>query len=308
MFALATIARGKGSVAALRVDQRFWPIAASARAASIAGLEGALIDLFADWPRTWPRLKRLARAIELGKVPRRIAIDAQQASVQTPLQFPRKAYCVGANYADHLEEMNAAHLIKKVPGVPPFFFMRPPSSNIVGPGKTVHIPPGCNNFDWEAEMVVVFGKGGRNIAPRDALDHIAGYTLGIDFTARDLLVAPGSFFKFNFTLGKCQDTTGPVGPTIVPKAFVDGEDLVFSLSVNGVRKQHTSTAKMIYSLAEQIAGVSRAIAIEPGDVMFTGSPAGVGMPRGERLKPGDRVSVSNDAIGAMEVVIQAPRK
>lgn len=307
MFALATIARGRSAAAAIRIDDRFWPIGLAARAAGINGLDGPLVALFDDWPRAWPRLQRLARAIGQNKVPRRLAVELRQAIVQTPLQFPRKAYCVGANYADHLEEMNAAHLINKVAGVPPFFFMRPPSSNIVGPGKTVHIPPGCNNFDWEAEMVVVFGKGGRNIAPRNALDHIAGYTLGIDFTARDLFVAPDSFFKFNFTLGKCQDTTGPVGPAIVPKAFIDGEDLVFSLAVNGVRKQHGSTAKMIYTLAEQIAGVSRAIAIEPGDVMFTGSPAGVGMPRGERLKPGDRVTVSNDAIGAMEVVIQKPR-
>jgi 2-keto-4-pentenoate hydratase/2-oxohepta-3-ene-1,7-dioic acid hydratase in catechol pathway len=289
------------------VADRYWFVGAAAREARIPGLAASLIELFAGWDSALPRLRRLARAIERGTVSRRHSVDAKLAKLQTPLQFPRKAYCVGANYRDHLEEMNAAHLIKKEPGAAPFFFLRPPSTSIVGPGKTVHIPPGCANFDWEAEMVVVFGKGGRNIRPERALDHVAGYTLGIDFTARDLLVQPEFFFKFNFALGKCQDTTSPIGPTIVPKEFVDGSDFTFSLSVNGVRKQSTSTKAMIYSLPEQIAGVSQAIRIEAGDVMFTGSPAGVGAPRGERLKPGDRIVVESAAIGAMEVVIQPPQ-
>ena len=183
-------------------------------------------------------------------------------------------------------EMKASS-IKKVRGVPPFFFLKPPSTVLSGPGPTVFMPRDCKNLDWEAEMVVVFGKGGKDITPERALEHVAGYTLGIDFTARDLFSAPDSFFKFNFVLGKCQDTLSPVGPAIVPAAFADGEDLHFSLSVNGVKKQSTSTRNMIYSLAEQIAGVSRGVRIEAGDLMFTGSPAGVGLPRGEKLAPGE---------------------
>ena len=305
MFVLATLLVSGRRVAAIRIAGRYWPVVAAARAASIAGLEGDLESYFAGWRAAFPRLKRLAAAIEAGKVHGRLAVPETKARLDTPLR-PPKIICVGANYADHLAEMKASS-IKKVRGVPPFFFLKPPSTVLSGPGPTVFMPRDCKNLDWEAEMVVVFGKGGKDIAPERALEHVAGYTLGIDFTARDLFSAPDSFFKFNFVLGKCQDTLSPVGPAIVPAAFADGDDLHFSLSVNDVQKQSSSTRYMIYSLAEQIAGVSRGVRIEAGDLMFTGSPAGVGLPRGEKLRRGDRVRVESPDIGVMEVVIQAPQ-
>lgn len=292
MFALATVALPRGhSVAALRVDgpqgPSYWPLPA-------AGLSANAMDLFHDWNKSFSLLGRFKKR---GK-----AIPEGKAKLLTPLRYPRKLFCVGANYADHLAEMNAK--IDKLPGRPPFFFMKPPSTTLVGPGKTVRIPPGCEHFDWEVEFVVVFGKGGRNIRENDAMKHVAGYSVGIDFTARDLFYREDRFFKFDFVLGKCQDTTTPVGPTVVPKQFLDGTQANFGLWVNGIRKQTGNTKDMIYSLPEQIAGVSRAVTIEPGDMMFTGSPAGVGLPRGEKLAPGDRVRIEADIIGSMEVVIQ----
>lgn len=308
MFVLASMLVSGRRVAAMRVDGgvagRYWPVAAAARAAGISGLDGELESFFAAWRTSFPRLKRVAAAIAAGKVATRLSVPEAKARLDTPLRRPPKIICVGANYADHLAEMNASS-IRKVRGVPPFFFLKPPSSVLSGPGPTVRMPRDCKILDWEAEMVVVFGEGGKDIAPAHALEHIAGYTLGIDFTARDLFSAPDSFFKFNFVLGKCQDTLSPVGPAIVPAAFADGGDLPFSLSVNGVQKQSTSTRHMIYSLAEQIAGVSRGVRIEAGDLMFTGSPAGVGLPRGEKLARGDRVRIESPVIGAMEVIIQA---
>ena len=290
MFALATVALPRGqSVAAVRIDGELWPLPA-------AGLPADAMALFADWRRSFALLQKMKRR---GK-----PIAERKAKLLTPLRYPRKLFCVGANYADHLQEMNAGHLAKKQPGVPPFFFMKPPSTTLVGPGKTVRIPPGCRNFDWEVEFVVVFGKGGRNIPEKEAMKHVAGYSVGIDFTARDLFYREESFFKFNFVLGKCQDTMSPVGPALVPRQFLDGSRVDFSLWVNGTRKQAGNTADMIYSLPEQIAGVSRAVTIEPGDMMFTGSPAGVGLPRGEKLAAGDVIRIEADAVGAMEVVIQ----
>jgi 2-keto-4-pentenoate hydratase/2-oxohepta-3-ene-1,7-dioic acid hydratase in catechol pathway len=311
-FTLGSLLARGSPVAALRLlpeagaiaaDGPWWPLAASARAAGIDGLEGSLPALFDRWQAAFPRLKRLARAIAAGEMKRSIAVPAARARLDTPLRHPRKLVCVGANYADHLAEMGASS-IRKVPGVAPFFFLKPPTTVISGPGEALRIPRGCSNLDWEAEVVVVFGKGGRDIAPEKALGHIAGYTLGIDFTARDLFHQPDSFFQFNFTLGKCADGLTPVGPAIVPAAFADGGDLPFALSVNGATKQSSSTRHMVYTLAEQIAGVSRSVRIEAGDLMFTGSPAGVGLPRGERLHPGDRVRIESDKIGAMEVLIQ----
>lgn len=313
MFALGTIAvpatdgsRRRDAVAALRIDERFWPLAACARAARLPALPLDAMALFADWSDALARLRRLAAAIEAGRVPARLAVAANKARVLAPLLYPRKCFCTGANYADHLAEMNASS-IRKVAGEPPFFFLKPPSTTLVGPGRTVFMPEGSTNFDWEVEFVVVFGRGGRHIPEGRAMDWVAGYSVGVDFTSRNQMVVPESFFKFNFTLGKCQDTMSPMGPAIVPKAFLDGTDARIALYVNGVKKQETRTRQMIYSIAEQIAGVSRFVAIEPGDVMFTGSPAGVGMPRGEKLAPGDIVRIEADAIGAMEVVIQPPR-
>ncbi len=289
MFALATIGLPRGqSVAALRIDGQYWPLPA-------AGLPANAMDLFQDWSSSLSRLEKFRQ--------RGRPIPAGKARLLTPLRYPRKVFCVGANYADHLEEMNAGHLAQKVPGAPPFFFMKPPSTTLIGPGGTVRIPEGCRSFDWEVEFVVVFGQGGKNISEKAAMRHVAGYSVGVDFTARDLLFREDSFFKFNFVLGKCQDTMSPVGPTIVPKQFLDGASANFSLWVNGERKQAGNTANMIYSLSEQIAGVSRAVTIEPGDMMFTGSPAGVGLPRGEKLAPGDVVRIEADAIGAMQVKI-----
>jgi 2-keto-4-pentenoate hydratase/2-oxohepta-3-ene-1,7-dioic acid hydratase in catechol pathway len=287
VFALATVALPRGrSVAALRVDgaqgPSYWPLNVNA------------MDLFVDWDRSFAALRNFKKR---GK-----PIAEGKAKLLTPLRYPRKLFCVGANYADHLAEMNAR--IDKVPGRPPFFFMKPPSTTLVGPGKTVRIPEGCDHFDWEVEFVVVFGKGGRDIPEKKAMQHVAGYSVGIDFTARDLFFREERFFKFDFVLGKCQDTMAPVGPALVPKQFLDGQNARFALDVNGVRKQAGNTADMIYSLPEQIAGVSRAVSIEPGDMMFTGSPAGVGLPRGEKLKPADRLRIEAEMIGSMEVVIQ----
>jgi len=294
-FAVATLGRARGrSEAALRVDGRFWPL-------SLAGLPDDAMRLFDNWPRSLRALERYAAAIRAGKIDPSRSVAASRARLLAPLRFPRKLFCVGANYADHLAEMNAS--IAKVPGRPPFFFMKPASTCIVGPGESVRIPRGCQYFDWEVEFVVVFGRGGRDIAEADAMSHVAGYSIGIDFTARDLFDQPTSFFRFNFTLGKGQDTMSPLGPVLVPAPFIDITQTWFGLSVNGVRKQWGSTGDMIYSVAEQIAGVSQSVTIEPGDVMYTGSPAGVGLPRGERLTAGDVVTIFAEGIGEMSVTI-----
>ena len=297
-FAIATLSRSRGrSQAALRIDDRFWPLA-------LAGLPDDTMRLFDDWPRSFRALERFARAVRAGQIDPAQSVARARARLLAPLRYPRKLFCVGANYADHLAEMNAS--IAKVPGRPPFFFMKPASTCIVGPGDLVRIPRGCQVFDWEVEFVVVFGRGGRDISQSDAMSHVAGYSIGIDFTARDLFDQPGSFFRFNFTLGKGQDTMSPLGPVVVPAPFIDITQTRFGLSVNGVRKQWGSTGDMIYSVAEQIAGVSQSVSIEPGDVMYTGSPAGVGLPRGERLAAGDVVTIFAEGIGEMSVTIAGP--
>jgi 2-keto-4-pentenoate hydratase/2-oxohepta-3-ene-1,7-dioic acid hydratase in catechol pathway len=305
-YTLATLREGASLAPALRVGDRYWRFADFAAGRGQPRLPADLLGVFADWPRWAPHVDRLASRAAEGLNLAGPGVAAADASLATPLLYPRKCFCVGANYQSHLDEMKASE-IRKVPGKPPFFFLKPPSTTFVGPGRTVRIPTGCDNFDWEIELAVVFGRGGRHIAERDALDHVAGYTLACDFTSRNQMFAPETFFKFDFTLGKCQDTTNPVGPAILPARFApDPRDIEFALAVNGVEKQRARAAEMIYSIPEQIAGVSRFIAIEPGDVMLTGSPAGVGWPRGEKLAAGDVVRLWGAGIGEMEVTIQPP--
>jgi 2-keto-4-pentenoate hydratase/2-oxohepta-3-ene-1,7-dioic acid hydratase in catechol pathway len=216
---------------------------------------------------------------------------------------PRKTFCVGANYADHLAEMGDP--AERQPGRAAFFFLKPATTALCGPGETVRIPRECTFFDWEVEVVAVFGTGGTDVSQRQAMSLVAGYTLGIDFTARDQFLDPGLLFKFNFSLGKCQDNTAPIGPWIVPSAYLDGNDIDFSLDVNGTRKQSSNTRHMLYGLDEQIAEISRRIRIEPGDILFTGTPAGVGFPRGENVKDGDQFTARATGIGELMVTARA---
>ncbi|WP_321794850.1 fumarylacetoacetate hydrolase family protein [Caballeronia sp. J97] len=304
-FSIASVRHGGSVYPCLQVNRRFW------RLDEIGETYGFVVPrtvagIFEQWDATLPKLKEIAQLIESGVVSSVHAWNEHDVELDLPIQYPRKVFCVGANYADHLKEMGVK--FEKAPGSFPFFFLKPATTALSGPGRSVHLPPGCRDFDWEAEVVVVFGRSGRNVSPDDAMDLVAGYTLGIDFTARDHFtsVNPQLPFRFDFSLGKCQDRSTPVGPWIVPKDFVNGDAIPFRLSVNGTIKQDASTSDMIYSLREQIAGVSRAIGIEAGDLLFTGSPAGVGAPRGESLAIGDRVKIMSDVIGDMEVVIQSP--
>lgn len=305
-YTLATLREGAALVPSLHVGDRYWRFADFVTGRGEPRLPADLLGVFNDWPRWAPHMDRLAARAAEGRNLAGPGVPAADALLVTPLAYPRKCFCVGANYQSHLDEMKASE-IRKVPGRPPFFFLKPPSTTFVGPGPTVHLPHGCENFDWEIELAVVFGRGGRHIPEARAMEHVAGYTLACDFTSRNQMFAPDTFFKFDFTLGKCQDTTNPVGPAILPAHLVpDPLRLEFALWVNGVEKQRAIAAEMIYSIAEQIAGVSRFIAIEPGDVMLTGSPAGVGWPRGEKLAVGDRVRLWGAGIGEMEVTIQPP--
>lgn len=222
MFALASIRRNGQTYAALKLGEYYWLL----EGAEKLGLRvpAALIDIFKDWDNVYPMIKATAAAAADGRLGGEYAVREANAVLVLPLQYPRKVFCTGANYADHLEEMGV--VIEKDCENGPFFYLKPASSSLVGPGDGVHIPSGCNYFDWEAEMVVVFGRGGRDIPVEQALDYVAAYTLGIDFTARDQMETTGPF-KFDFTLGKCQDRTAPVGPVLVPKEFLDGEKINF---------------------------------------------------------------------------------
>ena len=214
-----------------------------------------------------------------------------------------KVLCAGANYYRHLAEMNVTFV--KAPDKPPFFFMKPTNA-LVGPGRSVPLDPAIKMLDWEVELVAVIGKPGRDIPVEHALDHVAGYKVAVDVTARDRLFDPESIFKFDFLAGKGQDGYCPISTEMLPAARVpDPQKLRLRLALNGVTKQDDSTSDMIYGVAELIAWASKLTTLDEGDLLLTGSPAGVGMPRKEFMRAGDVMTVELEGLAPFDVEVFA---
>jgi 2-keto-4-pentenoate hydratase/2-oxohepta-3-ene-1,7-dioic acid hydratase in catechol pathway len=222
--------------------------------------------------------------------------------VLSPLQYPGKVLCAGANYYDHIAEMGVQDLRKEAQRL--FFFFKPPRNALVGPGATVRYPSESKMFDWEVELAAVIGKRAKRLTLENALDAVAAWSVAIDFSARDLNQAPNTFYKLDWVAGKAQDTCCPLGPRLVPAKFVPNpQDLALKLSVNGEVKQNARTSGMIFDLREQLVILSRIMTLDPGDVVLTGTPAGVGFPKKTFLKVGDTVSAEIESIGRLDVEI-----
>ena len=177
-----------------------------------------------------------------------------------------------------------------------------PQTAIVGPGRTVPVDRSITMLDWEVELTAIIGKPGRDIPVSRALEHVAGYTIAIDLTARDKHMQPETIFKFDFLAGKGQDGFCPTATGMLPAAFLSNpQDTRIRLSVNGVTKQDASTSDMIYSVAELVSWSSKISTLQPGDLLLTGSPEGVGFPKREFLKIGDTVRAELDGLGGFEV-------
>lgn len=288
-YALATVEHQGGAHACIESGGRFFPLAE-------LGLPAALVAAFERWPELAAKVERAAASLRDGW-------SAAEVRVLTPLQFPGKVLCAGANYYDHLQEMGVQDLRKEAQRL--FFFFKPPRNALVGPGKTVRHPARSKMFDWEIELAAVIGRTAKDLTPENALDCVAGYTVGIDLSARDLNQAPDTFYKLDWVAGKAQDTCCPLGPRIVPAALLgDPHDLALELKVNGATKQSARTSGMIFDIREQLALLSSIMTLDPGDVLLTGTPAGVGFPKRTFLKPGDRITATIERIGTLEVEIE----
>jgi 2-keto-4-pentenoate hydratase/2-oxohepta-3-ene-1,7-dioic acid hydratase in catechol pathway len=240
-------------------------------------------------------------------------IPLAEVKLHAPLLYPGTIYCAGANYADHVAEMARAQNMPppvdpRTLGLKPWFFIKPPRACVVGPGARVARPRGSHKLDWEAELVAVIGRPARDVSVKDALHHVAGYTIANDLSARDLSrrtqLPPGSPFHFDWTAHKGFEGSCPLGPWITPAAEIpDPQRLAIRLWVNGVLKQDSNTSQMIYSVADQISHISSLTTLHPGDIILTGTPAGVGTPRNEFLQPGDHVEVEIEGLGRLETWI-----
>ena len=228
-----------------------------------------------------------------GQVPHALpAIAATEAAVAGGGVFPvRRIYCVGRNYLDHIREMKEADERD-----PPFFFQKPRDA-IVPDGARVPYPPFTSDFQFEVELVVALGKGGRDIAVSEANSLIWGYAVGIDFTRRDRQ-RDARDMKLPWEAGKSFDASAPCGPIAQVRDPAHFAHCTITLSVNGAERQRGDTGQMIWSVPEVIAQLSKQVTLAAGDLIYTGTPSGVGP-----VMPGDTITAHIDGLPPLTITI-----
>ena len=231
---------------------------------------------------------RVRAALAAGTLPE--LPGAAELRIGAPVARPGKVVCIGLNYRDHAEETGA-----KIPERPVVFLKAP--YTVVGPHDTVLIPRGSTKTDYEVELAVVIGREARYLeSPEAALEHIAGYAISNDVSEREFQIE----YSNQWDLGKSCETFNPLGPWLVtPDEVGDPGALGLRLSVNGERRQDGSTANLIFDVAYVVWYLSRYMLLEPGDVINTGTPAGVALGRADKpyLRPGDVVELEIDGLG-----------
>jgi 2-keto-4-pentenoate hydratase/2-oxohepta-3-ene-1,7-dioic acid hydratase in catechol pathway len=268
----------------------------------------SVLGVLEDWSRAHRLLAQAAKRIASGKA-RVKGVPVKQARLLAPILYPGNIYCAGANYTDHMAEMARAQgqtpgpTMKEL-GEKPWHFVKSSRSSVVGPGARVKLPIYSQMVDWEVELAAVIGKAARDVTVEKALDHVAGYTIANDLSARDVMRREKnpatSPFHYDWLSQKCFDGSCPIGPWIVPSSdLANPQHLALKLWVNDTLMQDSLTSKMIFSIAEQIAMLSSRVTLHPGDLVLTGTPAGVGTPRRLFLKPGDRVKLWIEGIGEL---------
>jgi 2-keto-4-pentenoate hydratase/2-oxohepta-3-ene-1,7-dioic acid hydratase in catechol pathway len=221
-----------------------------------------------------------------------------QVRRRAPLTNPGKIICLGLNYRDHAAESGMP-----VPREPVLFCKY--GNAVAGPGDPIVLPPDSEQVDYEAELVFVLGKGGRNIPADAALEYVAGYTCGHDVSARDYQLQRGGG---QWMVGKTWDTFAPMGPVLITAdEGLDPHNLPIRCVLNGEVMQNSSTSQLVFDIPATIAYLSRIMTLEAGDVVFTGTPPGVGMARKPPvfLKPGDTVEIQIDGIGVLRNPVRA---
>ena len=251
-----------------------------------------VLDVVRDWADLEPQLRELDP--DAGDL-----LDDPQLTL--PLAYPAKVLCSGPNYRDHLAEMGQAGLGDSWTS---YFFFKPPTTALIGPTDPVLVGSDWagDQVDWEGELAVVLARGGRDIPAEQAMSHVAGYAVANDISLRgphrrDTPAAP---FVWDWVASKAADTSLPLGPGVVPVWQIpDPQQLRIQTRVNGDLRQDGTTADMVIDIASMVADASALLTLEPGDVIVTGTPAGVGASRGTFLAVGDVVDVDIPGVGRL---------
>jgi len=258
--------------------------------------EAGVVDLVATDPSIGHSLREILVNDELKKVSAAAASDSAvlvpKATLRAPISDPQKIVCIGLNYRDHAIESGA-----EIPSEPIVFSKF--TSAIIGPEEPICLPASSSEVDYEAELVVVVGRRAKAVSKAEAMDYVAGYTVGNDVSARDWqLKKPGG----QWMMGKTFDTFAPIGPAIVTADEIPNpESLAIKLRLNGETLQDSLTNELIFGIAEVVSHLSHVFTLEPGDLIFTGTPPGVGFARKPPifLKAGDVCEVEIEGLGVL---------
>jgi 2-keto-4-pentenoate hydratase/2-oxohepta-3-ene-1,7-dioic acid hydratase in catechol pathway len=254
---------------------------------------GDVLSLVRDWSRWAPAVRELN--------PATLEAEPHEHALLAPLTYPEKVICAGANFYDHAKEMGTA---VPDPMAEPFFFLKPPTTTVVGTGEAVVMPNRSGvDLDWEAELGVVIADVCSDVLENEARNHIAGYVIANDISARGLFHREGAVFpafSWDWVSHKALDTFCPVGPGFVPAWEIqDPQDLAIRLTINGELQQDSRTSDMVVGIDRLVAAASRTMTLEPGDLILTGTPAGVGMPRKRFLSVGDVMVAEIEGLGRL---------
>lgn len=297
-FALATRAGADGPRPVIQVGDAFHDLHDAAAAHGFAAAAGDVSAIIRDWDARREPLFALARA--LGGAPAGLS---PAPTLRAPFE-PRRIFAAASNFIEHAEEMQTKLAAKA--DSEPYIFLKTIES-VVGPGELVVVPPQVSRPDWEVELGVVLGRAGKNVPVSDAHNLIAGYTIVNDVSARDRTRRSDFPFSHDWFRGKSFDSFTPLGPVFVPRDCLgDPHDIRLGLKVNEVVMQDGNTSEMIFNIYEQIAYLSTILELRAGDLIASGTPAGVGMGRGVFLKDGDVMTAWVDGIGSLRNAVSAP--
>ncbi len=301
-FQLGTALVANRETVIIMMEKRFYPLG---KLFALNGLDPipagvGLSEMIDDWTVWLERIKESVNDAKSGTPSLQASVEPLSVDEITwlpPVRRPRKLICMGTNYSGHAKEV-ASKALKM-----PYSFLKPPSNTLSGSGSVVTLLDISEMNDWEIELAVVIGKTARHVPEGDALGFVAGYSVMNDVSSRDWVAERPEFLGIDWVVGKAADGYAPMGPLLTPAEFVaDPQDLDLELTLNGQVMQKGNTADMVFNVAQIIAHLSRFMTLEPGDIIATGTPEGVGFGRKPPvfLKDGDVVRCTIEGLGMLE--------
>lgn len=294
-------------------EQTIISLSAAGQAAGIAlPASSCLLDFLPPAGEGLAAVKKLAAWIggNANKLPNEAKVAAKSAELLVPIPRPNKLFLLAGNYADHIKE--GGGMATERQETFPYVFMKPPSTTLANPGQPIRIPRvSPAHIDWELELAVIIGRRCKHVKEADALGVVAGYTVINDISDRKFRPNPDRKKRekdsfFDWMHGKWHDSFCPCGPCVLSAdALPDPQSLPMRLSVNGQTQQDASTGLMIFPVAAVIEFISNFVTLEPGDIISTGTPAGVGFAKGLFLKPGDAIEAHIGGIGTLHTRVEA---